>query len=47
MSPVNAPGPMVVRASNNVYTALAFISFAATLGALVFVILRFRELGIL
>lgn len=36
MSRLNSPGIIVVKPTNNVYTALAFISMIATLGAMVF-----------
>ena len=47
MSRMNSPSPMTGKAPTNVYTALAFISFVASLSALVYVILRFIDLGIL
>jgi hypothetical protein len=34
MSRLNSPNVIVVKPTNNVYTALAFISMLATLGAL-------------
>jgi hypothetical protein len=47
MSRLNTPGTVVVAPTNNVYTALAAISFLATLGALIYVFLRVKELGML
>ncbi|MCL2646505.1 MAG: hypothetical protein FWD61_05805 [Phycisphaerales bacterium] len=47
MSRMNTPGSVVVAPSNNVYTALAAISFLATAGALVYMFIRLRELGLL
>jgi hypothetical protein len=41
MSRLNSPGTVVVKPTNNVYTALAFISMLATLGALVFTLYRY------
>jgi len=40
------PGTVVVPPSANVYTAMAAISFLATLGALIYVFMRVQELGI-
>jgi len=40
------PGTVVVAPSPNVYTAMAAISFLATLGALIYVFMRVQELGI-
>ena len=40
MSRLNSPGTIVVKPTNNVYTALAFISMIATLGALIFTAYR-------
>jgi hypothetical protein len=37
---------IVSRPTNNVYTGLAFISMAATLAALVYVLVRFSSLGV-
>jgi hypothetical protein len=45
MSPVN-PGASSSRPVPNVYTGLAFISMAATLGTLVYVVLKFMNMGI-
>jgi hypothetical protein len=47
MSRLNAPGTLVVKPQNNVYTALALISFLATAGAAVYLFIRLRELGLL
>ena len=47
MSRINTPGPVVVAPIANVYTALAAISFLATAGALVYMFVRLRELGLL
>ena len=47
MSRLSSPSPMGGRAQNNIYTALAFISFVASFAVLVYVVLRFYELGIL
>ncbi len=46
MSRLNAPGSMTGRPLNNVYTGLAFISMAATLAALLYVVARLMELGV-
>ena len=46
MSPLPTPGSMTSRAVPNVYTGLAFVSMAATLGALVYMIAKFMTLGI-
>ncbi|HEY4328288.1 MAG TPA: hypothetical protein VGN88_01030 [Phycisphaerae bacterium] len=46
MSRMNIPGPMSARPTVNVYTGLAFISMAATLGALIYVVIRFMSMGI-
>ena len=46
MSRLNAPGSMSGRPTNNVYTGLAFISMAATLAALIYVVIRFMDLGV-
>jgi hypothetical protein len=40
MSRLNSPGTIVVKPTNNIYTALALISMLATLGALVFTLYR-------
>jgi hypothetical protein len=40
MSRLNSPGTVFVKPTNNIYTALAFISMIATLGALVFTLVR-------
>jgi len=47
MSRMNTPGTVVVAPSSNVYTALAAISFLSTAGALVYMFIRLRELGLL
>ncbi len=46
MSRLNAPGVSSSRPTVNVYTGLAFVSMAATLGALIYLIMKFMELGI-
>jgi hypothetical protein len=46
MSPTPS-SPVALRPVANVYTGLAFISMAATLGALAYMIARFASLGIL
>ena len=46
MSRMNAPGMSSSRPSVNVYTGLAFISMAATLGAMVYLIVKFMGMGI-
>ena len=38
-------GVITVRPTNNIYTALAFVSMVSMLVALVYVYLRLRELG--
>jgi hypothetical protein len=45
MSPLN-PGAGSSRPTPNVYTGLAFISMAATLATLVYVVLKFMGMGI-
>jgi hypothetical protein len=40
-------GVITVRPTNNIYTALAFASFVAMFVALVYVILRFHDMGAL
>jgi hypothetical protein len=47
MSRINAPGTLRVRPAPNVYTALAFISMAATLTALIFTAYKFHAVGLL
>jgi hypothetical protein len=47
MSRINTPGTVVVAPTNNIYTALAAISFLASLAALVYLAIRCRELGVL
>ena len=44
MSRMNAPGGISSKPVNNVYTGLAFVSMIATLGALVYVVMRMMEL---
>jgi hypothetical protein len=46
MSRLNAPGPASSRPTVNVYTGLAFISMAATLGTLIFLVMKFMDMGI-
>jgi hypothetical protein len=46
MSRLNQPGMLVVKPQNNVYTGLAFISMLVTAGALVYVVIRLKELGL-
>jgi len=46
MSRMNSPGVMSTRPTNNVYTGLAFISMATTLAALVYVLIRFKDIGV-
>ena len=45
MSRLNSPG-YVGRPTSNVYTGLAFIAMVATLVALVYVVLRFMDMGV-
>ena len=40
------PGVVTVAPTNNVYTALAAISFLAMAGAMVYMFVRLSELGI-
>jgi hypothetical protein len=40
MSRLNSPGTVVVRPTNNVYTALAAVAALSTLGALVYTMYR-------
>lgn len=47
MSRLPSSAPVTARATPNVYTGLAFISMAATLGALIYIVARFASLGIL
>jgi hypothetical protein len=47
MSRINTPGTLRVRPSPNIYTALAFISMAATLTALVYTAYKFHAVGVL
>jgi hypothetical protein len=46
MSRLNSPGVISSRATNNVYTGLAFISMATTFAALVYVVIRFKDIGV-
>ena len=45
MSPLPS-GPNAGRATPNVYTGLAFISMLATLGALIFMVVKFMNFGV-
>ena len=45
MSRVNVGGPIVVRAQNNIYTALAGIALLATLGAVIAIFVKGQALG--
>jgi hypothetical protein len=45
MSRVNPGAPIVVRAQNNIYTALAGIALLATLGAVVAIFVKGQQLG--
>jgi hypothetical protein len=45
MSRLNAPG-IASRPVTNVYTGLAFISFVATLIALIYMVIRFVDMGV-
>ena len=47
MSRVPSTGPVTLRPMPNVYTGLAFLSMAATLGALIYIVVRFMSLGVL
>ncbi len=44
MSRLDAPARVTVKPGINVYTGLAVLSALSTLGALVYAILRYREL---
>ena len=46
MSRLNAPGVRTGAPENNVYTAMAFISMVVTLVALIYVVMRFLDLGV-
>jgi hypothetical protein len=46
MSRMNAPGVSSSRPVVNVYTGLAFVSMVATLAAMIYMVIRFMELGI-
>jgi hypothetical protein len=41
------PRMAVGRPVNNIYTGLAFVSMAATLATMVYLLVRFMDLGIL
>lgn len=45
MSRVTPGTPVIVRAQNNIYTALAGIATLATLGAVIAVIVKGNQLG--
>ena len=45
MSRVTPGSPIIVRAQNNIYTALAGIALLATLGAVIAVFVKGNELG--
>ncbi len=47
MSRFGSSGVISTRPTNNVYTALAFISMVATFGALLYVLVRFSDHGLL
>lgn len=47
MSRINQPGTLRVRPSPNVYTAMAFISMASVLTALIFTAWKFHVVGML
>lgn len=47
MSRINAPGTIRVRPTPNVYTAMAFVSMAAMLAALVYTVWKFHSVGLL
>jgi hypothetical protein len=46
MSRLNSPAAMSGARTNDVYTGLAFISMIVTLAALIYVIVRFMDLGV-
>jgi hypothetical protein len=46
MSRIGGPGVVMSRATNNVYTGLAFISMFVTLLALIYVLVQFMSLGV-
>jgi hypothetical protein len=45
MSRMNSPG-IPSRPTANVYTGLAFISFVATLIALIYMVIKFVDMGV-
>jgi hypothetical protein len=45
MSRANAGAPIVVRAQNNIYTALAGIGLLAVIGALIAIFVKGQQLG--
>ena len=47
MSRLNAPGAGSRSATANVYTGLAFISMAATLATMIYLLVKFMGMGIL
>ena len=46
MSRLNSPGIASSRPTANVYTGLAFISMVATLGAAIYLVVKFMGMGI-
>ncbi len=44
MSRVNPPGRVSVRPQPNVYSALALIGFLVTLGALIYVLVAYKQM---
>jgi hypothetical protein len=46
MSRLNSPTTVRVPPTNNVYTAMAFVSMLATLGALIYVCCRMSQLNL-
>jgi hypothetical protein len=47
MSRLNTPGTIRVRATPNIYTAMAFVAMAATLVALAYSAWKFHDVGLL
>ena len=45
MSRVTTGGPIVVRAQNNIYTALTGVALLATIGAVVAIFVKGQQLG--
>ncbi len=45
MSRLGSSGPLFVKPTNNVYTALALISMLSMVTALVYAYMRLRDLG--